>query len=56
MTHGLPKDVLEQSLRESVLGRFASPEDVANAVVFLVSDGAAHITGEVIRVDGGQYL
>ncbi|HLB00225.1 MAG TPA: beta-ketoacyl-ACP reductase [Bacteroidota bacterium] len=56
MTQSLPKEVLDQSLRESVLGRFATPDNVADAVVFLLSDRAAHITGEVIRVDGGQYL
>jgi 3-oxoacyl-[acyl-carrier protein] reductase len=56
MTNALPEDVLEQSLRESVLGRFATPGNVADAVTFLLSDRAAHISGEVIRVDGGQYL
>jgi 3-oxoacyl-[acyl-carrier protein] reductase len=31
-------------------------EDVANAILFLCSDLARHITGEVIKVDGGQYI
>jgi 3-oxoacyl-[acyl-carrier protein] reductase len=33
-----------------------TPEDVANVIVFLASDKARHITGEVIKVDGGQYI
>jgi len=32
------------------------PKDVANLVAFLASDAAGHITGEVIKVDGGQYI
>lgn len=49
----LPTEVLEDAERQSVLGRIAEPEDVANVVVFLCSDDARHITGQVIFVDGG---
>jgi NAD(P)-dependent dehydrogenase (short-subunit alcohol dehydrogenase family) len=35
------------------LGRYATPEDVANLVLFLVSEGAAYITGQSINVTGG---
>jgi 3-oxoacyl-[acyl-carrier protein] reductase len=38
------------------LGRAALPEDIAHALLFLASDGAAHITGQTIVVDGGQGL
>ena len=51
-----PEQVREMALSEIVLGRLGAPEDVANVVVFLASDLARHITGEVIKVDGGQYI
>jgi 3-oxoacyl-[acyl-carrier protein] reductase len=56
MSRRLPPEVLDAALDETVLGRLATPEDCANLVVFLCSDRACHITGEVIRVDGGQYI
>jgi NAD(P)-dependent dehydrogenase (short-subunit alcohol dehydrogenase family) len=36
------------------LGRFGSPEEVANVVVFLASDEASFVTGESVVIDGGQ--
>ena len=48
--------VREKAMAEIVLGRMGQPEDVANIVAFLCSDLAQHITGEVIKVDGGQYI
>jgi 3-oxoacyl-[acyl-carrier protein] reductase len=46
-----------RSMEEAVpLGRLGTPEDVANAVLFLASDEAAYITGTTIIVDGGQTL
>jgi len=48
--------VVELALAEIVLKRIGQPEDLANVVVFLASDKARHITGEVIKVDGGQYI
>jgi 3-oxoacyl-[acyl-carrier protein] reductase len=56
MTRQLPADVRQKALDEIVLGRIGTPEDVAAVVVFLCSDKARHITGEVIKVDGGQYI
>ena len=38
------------------LGRIGKPEEVATVVSFLCSEKAKHITGEVIKVDGGQYI
>src|SRR5436189_1264933 len=52
----LPREVLERAEHESVLGRVADPEDVARVIVFLCSDAARHITGQVIVVDGGLTL
>jgi len=52
----LPAEVLEEAARETVTGRIGEPEEVASVVAFLCSEGARHITGEVIRVDGGQML
>jgi 3-oxoacyl-[acyl-carrier protein] reductase len=54
MTAKLPAEILGKAIAETALGRMAEPEDVARVVVFLCSDRARHVTGEVIRVDGGQ--
>jgi NAD(P)-dependent dehydrogenase (short-subunit alcohol dehydrogenase family) len=56
LTQNLSQQILDQALTETVLGRLASPEEVANVILFLCSDLARHITGEVIKVDGGQYI
>ncbi len=56
MTRNLPEDALKAALQEITLNRFGKPEDVANVVAFLCSDYSSHITGEVIKVDGGQYI
>lgn len=52
----LPADVLAEAARETVFGRIGEPAEVASVVAFLCSEAARHITGEVIRVDGGQML
>jgi len=56
MARTLPQGVIETAVDETALGRLATPEDCADVVAFLCSDRARHVTGEVIRVDGGQYL
>lgn len=56
MMQNANEDVREKAIEEIVLGRMGQPEDVANIVAFLCSDLARHITGEVIKVDGGQYI
>jgi 3-oxoacyl-[acyl-carrier protein] reductase len=52
----LPPEVLEDAEKGAVLGRIGEPEDVAHVTVFLCSDDARHITGQVIFVDGGLTL
>jgi len=56
MTSSLPQEVQEKARSEIVLGRFGRPEDIANLIAFLVSEEAKHITGEVIKADGGQHI
>lgn len=52
----LPPDVVERAKKRSVLGRLADPEDIAKVIVFLCSEEARHITGQVLVVDGGLSL
>ena len=56
MTAALPATITSRAVAETALGRLGEPEDVARTVAFLCSESARHITGEVIRVDGGQYI
>jgi 3-oxoacyl-[acyl-carrier protein] reductase len=48
--------IIDLAMGEIVLKRVGQPEDLAHVVSFLASDKARHITGEVIKVDGGQYI
>ncbi len=48
--------IVDMAMGESALKRVGQPEDLACLVAFLASDKARHITGEVIKVDGGQYI
>ena len=56
MAKSIPPEFLQKAVDETVLGRIATAEDIANVVVFLCSEKARHITGEIIKVDGGQYI
>ena len=56
MTAALSEKVKEVMLQEIPAGRMGTPDDVANAVAFLVSDQAAYITGQVLSVDGGMVM
>ena len=56
LTDVLPEDLKEMLLKQTPLGRFGSPDDVAGAVSFLVSESAAFITGHVLTVDGGLFM
>jgi len=56
MTAGLPDQVKEELITKVPVGYLGSPEDVAAAVLFLVSDGAKYITGQTLNVDGGMVM
>ena len=56
MFKDLPEEFKQKAADETVFNRLGEPEDVAHLVTFLASDKSKHITGEVIKVDGGQYI
>jgi|SRR5271157_100526 len=56
MTAVLPEEVKAKILASVPLGRIGKPEDIANAVKFLVGEEAGYITGHVLAVNGGMYM
>lgn len=56
MAKVLPAEVLKRAVDEAALNELAHPEDISSAVLFLLSNAARAITGEVLRVDAGQYI
>jgi 3-oxoacyl-[acyl-carrier protein] reductase len=56
MMKNAEESVRAAALEDIVLKRIGQPDDIANMVAFLCTDLAWHITGEVIKVDGGQYI
>ncbi|HPS82882.1 MAG TPA: SDR family oxidoreductase, partial [Bacteroidales bacterium] len=53
MTRSLPEDKFNTLIRKSKISRAGNPEEVANVLVYLVSDLSNYVTGQVIRIDGG---
>lgn len=56
MTRALSEEVRNTLISQIPMARLGMPEDIANVVKFLASDGAAYITGQVIHVNGGMYM
>jgi len=56
MTHVLSEEVSQKLLSQIPMNLYGTPDDVANAVLFLVSDLAKYITGQVVNVDGGMVM
>jgi 3-oxoacyl-[acyl-carrier protein] reductase len=56
MSNSIDESARNAALEDTVLKRLGQPEDVASLVAFLCTGMAKHITGEVIKVDGGQYI
>jgi NAD(P)-dependent dehydrogenase (short-subunit alcohol dehydrogenase family) len=56
LTETVPKEIRDAALAESLVGSFLEPRDIAAAVTFLCGPGASRVTGQILRVDGGQFL
>ena len=56
MTENLPEKIKESLSEQIPMERFGTPEDIANAVVFLASETSGYITGQILAVNGGMYM
>ena len=56
MAQEIPPNVREEFLKQIPMGRFAQPHEIAESIVFLVSDKASYITGQVLHINGGWFM
>jgi 3-oxoacyl-[acyl-carrier protein] reductase len=56
LTERMPADFTQAAVEETLIGRLTEPDEIARAVLYLGGPGGAAITGQVLRVDGGQFL
>jgi NAD(P)-dependent dehydrogenase (short-subunit alcohol dehydrogenase family) len=56
MTEKLSAEIRQTAVQESLLGALVEPEDVAAAVLYLCGPSGRRVTGQILRVDGGQFL
>ena len=56
MTAALPPEIKDAMVKQTPLGRYGQPDDIANAILFLASDMSSYITGQVLTVDGGLVM
>ena len=56
MTEALPGELRQRAIDEALLGELVEPDDIAAAVTYLAGPGGRRITGQVLRVDAGQYV
>src|SRR4029079_5664043 len=56
LTRSIPRAAFDQRLSSVGMGRIGRPEDVANVALFLASDAASYVTGQVIGVDGSMVV
>jgi 3-oxoacyl-[acyl-carrier protein] reductase len=56
LTDSVPQKIKDAALAESLVGSFVEPEEIGSAVVYLCARSGSHITGQILRVDGGQFL
>jgi 3-oxoacyl-[acyl-carrier protein] reductase len=56
MTAALPEEARKVLLGEIALGRLGAPADIADTVLYLASDLASYVTGQVLVVDGGMVI
>lgn len=56
MTDALPEEIKSEIIKRISMGRFGTAEEVAKVVVFLASDVASYVTGQVVEIDGGLAI